>query len=622
MCGICGIITHNPSHYHKRQIREMLAAIRHRGPDEQRIYTKDLCFLAHARLSIIDVESSKQPMTDSTGRFTLVFNGEIYNYIELRDELRSKGIEFSTTGDTEVLLHALITWGKDCLSKLNGMFAFALWDSHRKKLLIARDRLGQKPLFYTLIGNTLYFASEFCAFKVLNMNLTLNEGAIHEYLEYGFIRSPQTIFKEIKELRPATFLEYNSGQISTNNFWSIPLEPHSFKKEDTLKKELLEILYDSVRIRLRSDVPLGAFLSGGLDSSIIVSLMKEIIPHGELHTFCIGFDQDSFDETDFAREVAGYFSTSHHEKRISLDIKRLENLLPQLIRHYGQPFGDSSAIPTWFLCSHTASRVKVALSGDGGDELFGGYQRYLAQKILLWYRKIPRPIREKVLNKTIKILPDSTSYYQKSFIKKLKLFARMDQKTTQNLTNYYSACFHKDEIAQITNINPQQNNISDKIYDPGSQPDPITFMMFNDLTSYLPDDILTKVDRASMAQGLEVRSPFMDYRVVEFACQLPVKYKINGLTTKYLLRKSFSSCLPNNPVKRAKHGFCVPISDWFKGGLIELAREVLIKSPPDFINAREIEKLLQIHTSGKEDMGHRLWLLLSLGLWYRWWFKE
>jgi len=624
MCGICGIIPYSPKPSYKHQIEKMLESIRHRGPDDSGFYIEDQALLAHARLSIIDLEASKQPMSDPTGRFTLVFNGEIYNYIEIREELISKGVKFFTTGDTEVLLNAFIEWDRDCLLKLNGMFAFAIWDSYERRLFLARDRMGQKPLFYALVNNNFYFASELCAFKELDIGFNLDERSICEYLEYGFIKSPNTIFKEINELRPASYLEYVSQDISIKKFWSPPLEIDKYKDEEGLKEELCDILTDAVNIRLRSDVPLGAFLSGGLDSSVIVSLMKRIIPHGRLHTFCIGFDQDSFDETGFARDVACYFSTAHHEKRLSLNIKKLKNILPKLVKHYGQPFGDSSAIPTWFLCAHTVKMVKVALSGDGGDELFGGYQRYLAQKILLWYKKLPQGLRKNFLNKLIELLPESTSYYQKSLIKKLKLFARLDQKTMEDITNYYSACFSKEELIKLMpdiNTSLACPRESDETAHLAEKLDPISFMMLNDIHSYLPDDILTKVDRVSMAQGLEVRSPFMDYRIVEFSCRLPVEYKIRGFTTKYILRQSFSKCLPKDPLKRAKHGFSVPVGDWFRRDFKDIFLDILDEFPV-FIDKKEAQELLNTHIKGGLDLGHRLWLLLFLGLWYRWWFKE
>jgi len=627
MCGICGIISDIPKPLYKEQIKRMLNSIRHRGPDEFGFYLENQVLLAHARLSIIDLEASKQPMSDPTGRFTIIFNGEIYNYLEIKEKLISKGIKFSTTGDTEVLLNAFIEWGINCVLRLNGMFAFAIWDSYEKRLFLARDRMGQKPLFYALINNNFYFASELCAFKELNINFSIDEKSICEYLEYGFIKSPNTVFKEIRELRPANYLEYTGKEISIKRFWSPPTDIEKYKDEQELKEELCDLLTNAVDIRLRSDVPLGAFLSGGLDSSIIVSLIKKIIPHGNLHTFCIGFDQDSFDETGFARDVACYFSTIHHEKKLSFNLKELESLLPKLVKHYGQPFGDSSAIPTWFLCSHTVKRVKVSLSGDGGDELFGGYQRYIAQKILLWYKKLPRAIRKNLLNKIIELIPESTSYYQKSFIKKLKLFARLDQKTMEDITNYYSACFSKEEIIKLI---PEIDNSLFSYKDSyklgeieylAKRLDPISFMMFNDIYSYLPDDILTKVDRVSMAQGLEVRAPFMDYRIVEFACRLPVKYKIRGFTTKYILRQAFSPCLPNDPLKRPKHGFSVPVGDWFKAEFKTLFLDML-EDCPDFINKVEAKRLLDIHLRGGIDIGHRLWLLLFLGLWYRWWFNK
>lgn len=626
MCGICGLIDFSgqygitlPEH-----VARMTSRLRHRGPDAGGQWSGPGASLGHRRLSIIDLSGSLQPMLDRSRRYVLVFNGEIYNYLELRAELEELGFRFSTQGDTEVLLAAFIHYGADCLHKLNGMFAFAVWDSTAKSLFAARDRLGVKPLFFGTDRNGAFaFASELQALRGLPMDTSWRWDSLCEYLRHGFIRSPKTIFQGIHELRPGHFMVHDSGGLRIEKYWEPPLpdrEPFDRPLGD-LVDELRAIFHSAVRLRLRSDVPLGAFLSGGLDSSIVVAAMKQL---GEtsIHTFSIGFGGKGFDESPFARRVAAHLGTHHHERQL---LPQIPELLNDLVRHYGQPYGDSSAVPTWHLCRMTRQHVTVALSGDGGDELFCGYRRYVARRMLAWYRLLPAAVRQGSLLKRIERLPEGTAYYDNSVIKKLKLFVALDQRVAANPHDIYPACFDTAELQALLGLTTAETS---RLLDvPPLIPEErisgmsdIETMMAADLLYYLPDDILTKVDRASMAHALEVRSPFMDYRLVEFAARLPLTYKLKGLTTKYILRKAFERDLPEEPIKRAKHGFATPLGDEFLGPLQRTYREtVLGETSRCPIDRHAAEHILAEHLSGRRDNSHRLWLLLFLHAWADWW---
>jgi asparagine synthase (glutamine-hydrolysing) len=626
MCGICGLVDYN----HKSAI-ELPSAVRlmanrlvHRGPDAEGFWQRPGVALGHRRLSIIDLAGSIQPMQDPSGRYILVFNGEIYNYLELRSDLKKRGIRFRTKGDTEVLLAAFITYGPGCLEHLNGMFAFAVWDRQEQVLFAARDRMGIKPLFFGQgRGSLMAFASELQSLRGLPLDFSIRPSALVQYLRYGFIRSPDTIFQGVQELRPAHFLRYSQQALEVQTYWEPPLPDSGWKQrpESELAEELRNLVRSAVQFRLRSDVPLGVFLSGGLDSSTIVAAMRDL-GKTDIHSFAIGFEETSFDESPFAKQVADFLSTVHHESRKAL---RAGDLLFDLVCHYGQPYGDSSAIPTWHLCQETRRHVTVALSGDGGDELFCGYRRYVARRLLAWYQKLPQSVRKKCLAALIKRLPEGTAYYDHSLIKKLRLFVDLDQRVTEDPNDIYPAFFKIEDLTRL--LNPEQismesmESMDQKIEMlADEQMNSIELMMRLDILHYLPDDILTKVDRASMAHSLEVRSPFMDYRVVEFACRLPLRFKLKGLTTKHLLRMAFAEDLPSEPLKRQKHGFAVPMGDWFQGPLKAIYEDVVLSSSMEaLVNKEEARQLLKEHQYGRTDHGHRLWLLLFLHAWYQWW---
>jgi len=626
MCGICGLIDFTGQYgaglY--ELVRRMTASLQHRGPDAEGHWSGPGASLGHRRLSIIDLAGSSQPMLDDSGRYVLVFNGEIYNYLELKQELKECGFRFATAGDTEVLLTAFMQYGTECLHKLNGMFAFAVWDRKTRRLFAARDRLGVKPLFYGTDRNgTFAFASELQALRGLPFDTSIRSDSLCEYLRHGFIQSPKTIFQRIHELRPGHFMIYDSGGLRVERYWEPPLPDRKSagRPMGDLMEELRELFHSAVRIRLRSDVPLGAFLSGGLDSSIVVAAMKQL---GEtsIHTFSIGFGGRGFDESPYARSVAAHLGTHHHERRF---LPGIPELLNHLVRHYGQPYGDSSAVPTWHLCQMTREHVTVALSGDGGDELFCGYRRYMARRMLAWYRLVPTAIRHGALTKRIERLPEGTAYYGDSVIKKLKLFVALDKRVASNPHDIYPACFSTGELQAMLGLTSEETC---RILETGPLLSPkrtagmtdIETMMAVDLLHYLPDDILTKVDRASMAHALEVRSPFMDYRLVEFAARLPLAYKLRGLTTKYILRKAFERDLPEEPIKRAKHGFATPLGDEFLGPLQYAYRDTVLGRKSDCLVDPDIaEDLLTEHLSGRADHSHKLWLLLFLHAWAHWW---
>jgi asparagine synthase (glutamine-hydrolysing) len=624
MCGICGIVDFDGQTGTDivAATKNMTVRLAHRGPDDKGLWHDSGIVLGHRRLAVIDLAGSIQPMQDRTGRYVIVFNGEIYNYIELRQELNELGIRFRSSGDTEVLLNAYILFGPACLDRINGMFAFAVWDRREKVLFAARDRLGVKPLYYARgQGNLLLFASELQAMRGLPIDFSVDPKSLVQYLRHGFIRSPATIFQGVKELRPGHFLRYVRDGIEVRRYWEPPLPDPAMgdRPVHELSEELRELLRSAVHLRLRSDVPLGAFLSGGIDSSIIVAAMKDL-GESAIHSYAIGFEDDSFDETLHAKEVADYLDSVHHMSRVTMVA---EDLLPDLVRHYGQPYGDSSCIPTWHLCRKTREHVTVALSGDGGDELFCGYRRYTARRLLRYYRYLPKAFRNEVLPFLAGHLSEGIQYYDDSLIKKLHLFIALDQRLEKDPRDIYPGYFTLDELDRLLNgvVLLEGEGYEDTLDIPANdRMGEIDSMMRADLLHYLPDDILTKVDRASMAHALEVRSPFMDYRVVEFACRLPLSLKLRGLTTKFLLRQAFSRDLPRGALKRRKHGFAVPLGEWFQNSLEKAFEEiVLTDSSSGFLVKSEATRLLNEHQRGKIDHGNRLWLLLFLQAWQGWW---
>lgn len=611
MCGIAGHIVNNGDTPDYDGVVRASNLLTHRGPDGNGIQSYPSACLAHRRLSIIDIAHSPQPWISSNNRFCMVFNGEIYNYIELRRELEKLGYHFVSNGDTEVLLNMYIHYGANCLDKLNGMFAFAIWDNQNRCLFIARDRLGKKPLYYSLTKSGLAFSSELNSLREINRTQkTLDNRALHDYFAYQFILGERSIFSEIKKLPPAHYMTYTDGNHLIKRYWSLPHPQEPHLNFNNLKEELCTLIDDAVSIRLRSNVPVGAFLSGGLDSAIIVSAMHK---HGiTANTYTIGFSQKSFDESDFARETAQFYNTIHHEKIISLENFEINQ---EILLHFGEPFADQSAIPTWHICKYTRELATVALSGDGGDELFAGYNRYRARQLLEFFNKLPKFIQQ-YISRIPAWKSDDGSYYGSSLIKKITLFLALNDRLKETPNDLIPQIFSASERRKLFSVDfaiKSHDSIKDFCLE---NIDAVTQMQLTDIQTYLAEDILTKVDRMSMSHSLEVRSPLLDYRVVEFACKLPLHYKIKHGSQKYILREAFRHRLPNQILTRRKQGFNIPITEWLRTFIKDKVEETIFSNNLPLFQRKYIQELWTQHQSRKNDNGLKIWTLYVFHLWY------
>lgn len=624
MCGIAGHVVPPEFLPLTASVRAATRRLAHRGPDGEGFADSPQACLGHRRLGVIDLAGSIQPWVSSDQRYALVFNGEIYNYLELRKTLESLGISFRSAGDTEVLLESFRCWGESCLNKLNGMFSFAIWDRDLRRLFLARDRLGKKPLYYAELpercGGGLAFASELSALAVFpGVGDTIDAQAVSDYFAYQYIPFERTIFSGAHKLLPGHSLTWEAGQTRLTRYWQPPFpgtSPADIAGVDDQAEALLFLVDDATRIRLRADVPLGAFLSGGVDSAIVVSSIKR--QSTDLHTYTVGFDDATFDEREAARASAVHFGTRHDEQVFHLD---LEKLLPRLASRFGEPFADVSALPTWYLCQEARKTVTVALSGDGGDELFGGYRRYLAGRWVGSYLRWPKPLRS-LLESLVARLPDSDSYFGKSRLKQLKLFLELARRHAASPQDCLPQTFSLDE--RLTLLQPDMAPAADNdvISRFGlTKLGQVERMMLADLQAYLSEDILTKVDRVSMDHSLEVRSPLLDYRVVEFACRLPLRDKIRGPTQKWLLKKAFAERLPEHVLRSPKQGFAVPVGRLLRNSMKKTFEDQLFTSSGinSYIKQPEVERLWREHQSGRRDHGLKLWTALSFAYWFHEW---
>lgn len=613
MCGIVGHVV-KAGTPDTAAVRTGMAAMRHRGPDGEGIVDLPQVCLGHRRLSVIDIAGSPQPWQSADGRYTIIFNGEIYNYLELRSALEKKGFRFRSQGDTEILLAMFICFGRDCLAQLNGMFAFAVWDDQTKELFLARDRLGKKPLYYAITKDGLVFASEIQALRgFAGIDKTIDAQAVHDFFAHQFIGGQRSIYQDIRKLPAGHYMVYNGKSIRPIRYWSPPLPEKSVRKVGDLCEELRALVDDAVRLRLRSDVPLGSFLSGGLDSSLIVSVMKQA--GVEVRSFTVGFQDASFDESAYAREVADYFSTIHRNRIVDIDAIASLN---EYLNAFGEPYADPSAIPTGHLCRHTRQFVTVALSGDGLDELFGGYRRYYARQFTHWFQTMPAWLREDCLAKALSLVPESDAYYGHNRLKQIRLLLRLAKAIDESPRDPLAQAFTSEERRRL--IASDFGELCDFDYLTEfslDDIDPVSQMMLADVNTYLVDDILAKVDRMSMHHSLEVRSPFLDYRIVEFACRLPVEFKIRGAVQKYLVRECYRDQLPEKIIHRGKHGFAVPLAGWFRGLLKSTFESVVLDTEtPEFLNRKEIQHIWETHQAGRADNGFKLWCLLVFYYWY------
>jgi asparagine synthase (glutamine-hydrolysing) len=599
-------------------LKRMTAVLIHRGPDDQGIFIEDNVGLGHRRLNIIDLETGRQPLFNEDGRLALVFNGEIYNYRELRRGLLDRGHAFSTKTDTEVVLHLYEEKGERCLDDLRGMFAFALWDAVKKELFFARDRLGKKPFYYYTDGCRFIFASEIKAILEYPLSLSVDRDAVIDFFKYQFIPSPRTIYQEIRKLPPAHFGKIGPKGLTLGRYWDIPVRRGALGQRSlsSLQEELDSLIAEATKLRLVSDVPLGAFLSGGLDSSLIAAFMKKSSA-SEVKTFSIGFKERSYDESVYAEQVARTLQTTHKTHIVEYNI--LDDL-SAIVGQFDEPFGDSSAIPTFYLTKYTRENVTVALSGDGGDELFGGYRRYIAHKMGKFYLAVPGAIRRTMVEPVVRRLSVKAGYYGKSLPKKLKLFVNAAHRIETGRF-YLPQIFSDEEAKGIFSgdfLDLREHAYEDYLYseflnDTGF--DDLTRLMWFDLHHYLPDDILVKVDRMSMLNSLEVRAPYLDQSLVEFAFNLPLEFKIRRMTGKYILKKIGREYLPREIVNRKKQGFAVPLDSWFMSALNPIFAERVLHNNKIF-NRSAVEKIYQSHVSRREDNSVKMWLLLVFAMFH------
>jgi asparagine synthase (glutamine-hydrolysing) len=627
MCGICGIATPSPSEPVPAELLQaMCRTIIHRGPDDEGIFTGAGVGLGVRRLSIIDLAGGHQPLSNEDGTIWIAHNGEVYNFPELRDELIGRGHRFSTRTDTETIVHAYEEWGEDFVQRLRGMFAVALWDEKEKKLILVRDRLGIKPLYYTLLDDrTLVFGSELKAVLVHpRVKREVEPRALDFFMTLEYIPAPLSIFRGIHKLPAGHWLAYRDGRVEVKKYWDIEAaaEPERGSGERRLP-EIMDRLYDllkeSVKLRLVSDVPLGAFLSGGIDSSTIVGLMREL-GASPLKTFSIGFEETSYNELPYARRTAEKFSTEHEE--FIIEPKALD-LTETLIRQHDEPFGDFSIFPTFLVSQMSRPHVKVILSGDGGDEVFGGYEHYQAQRAASYgpvrlagslasplVNRLPPTSKKKgAWNKLQRFLQGFDHGAENKHLRWMMFLSRKER------SRLYSAAFQGQlgGIGEVREMSPFR-----EVFERMPGFDPVTAELYLDLKTYLADDIMVKVDRMSMATSLEAREPLLDHKLVEYVFGLDGRLKLHGLTTKWVFKKTMERLLPRENIYRPKEGFSIPIKHWLRGELREFMLDHLGEKRvrvSGFFNPRPVQRMIQAHLAGRKNFSHQLWALLVFEVW-------
>ena len=618
MCGIAGKVSQGSL----EPIDDALLDSQvHRGPDSRGVHAAEGIALGIQRLRVIDLETGDQPIYNEDRSVVVVLNGEIYNYRELREELRRSGHAFSTEGDTEVIVHLYEEFGDRCVERLSGMFAFALWDAPRRRLLIARDRVGKKPLHYChATGGGLTFASELGALMAdRSIPRDLDLASLDTYLAYGYIGAPHTIYSQVRKLPPAHTLIWEDGEISLQRYWELEYEPKLSSDLPELEGELRTLIAAAVRRRMIADVPLGAFLSGGVDSSIVVSEMA-FHSSDPIKTFSIGFGHDAYNELPQARLVAERFGTEHTEFVVEPDAV---DLLPKLARHYGEPYADSSAVPSFYLAELTREHVTVALNGDGGDESFAGYLRTAVDARTMWLDRVPAGLRRVVASGAGRALSAddrrSTVDYARRFAAALPLDG--PGRYAEHV-GIFDAAGRGRLLAGDAAAAADPARTAAVISDPFRAHeglDPLDQLLAVDVASYLPGDLLTKVDIASMAYSLEARSPLLDHEVMEFAARLPARLKLRGRQKKWLLRRAYRSSVPREVLDGPKKGFGVPLGEWFRGELAQQVRDVLLDPEVGggLLDRGEVEEIVSGHQEGRADNSARIWSLLVLEGWRR-----
>ena len=625
MCGICGIISHKQS-INEDSLKEMCRRLEHRGPDNQGIYIHrgpiSAVGLGHKRLAVIDLsDRARQPISNEDNSMQLIMNGEIYNYQQLRQQLKQRGHRFKSNSDAEVVLHLYEESAEDCLLSLRGMFAFAIWDGRANKLFLGRDRLGQKPLLYYHNREDFCFSSEF--FSLLASGLFAPEidyKAIDQYLTFGYVPAPRTIYQKVFKLLPAHYGILDNGKFSVQKYWELDYSRKIVISEKEAAEELIRLLKEATGLRMLSDVPLGAFLSGGIDSSTVAALMSQL--SSKVKTFSIGFEDSDYNELEHARRISRFFSTEHHE--FIVRPKALE-VLPLLVQSYGEPYADSSAIPTYYLSRETRRYVTVALNGDGGDESFAGYERYQAMALAESYNRIPAFFRNGLKAAALSLLPEAIEVKDKR--RRLRRF----------LENV-SAPFYLRYCRWICMIRDQ---IKDKLYsgsfkerlpedytadwlrdfpDLPKDMELIDRLMAIDIKTNLANDLMVKMDIASMANSLETRSPFLDPELMQFAASLPANFKLKRSVKKYILKKAIKDLLPHENINRAKMGFGIPVGRWMRKELKDYIQDALLSPRAlkrGYFHAGNLKDYVNKHVNGQKDHAFGIWTLLMLELWHQ-----
>jgi asparagine synthase (glutamine-hydrolysing) len=621
MCGISGFVESSaaPAPFGRDAaftlVHRMCDVIRHRGPDDEGVWVDDGVALGMRRLSIIDLSTGHQPIHNEDRSVWIVFNGEIYNYRELRRELEAAGHRFYTSTDTEVIVHAYEQWGKQAIARLRGMFGLAIWNTRTRALLVARDRIGIKPMHYATVNGRLYFGSELKSLlEAPDLPRDLNPDALDHYLSFLYTPRDGSIFKHVRKLPPGHLLTWHDGRLTVEKYWEIPADETFTGSEADAVDQLRAVLTDAVRSHLISDVPLGAFLSGGIDSSLVVGLMSQV-SGARVKTFSIGFDEPEFDELDAARRVAEHFGTEHHEFVVKPDGV---GILDRLVSHFDEPFADSSAIPTWYVSEMARRHVTVVLSGDGGDELFGGYDRYVPHpRVVAFDRYSPRALR-RVAAIAAARLPHGVR--GKNFLRHV---GRDDKGRYLDAIRFFGAdekpaLLTPDVLRLIEGPDPEAR-LARHFERFARLPWPSQMMRF-DAETYLPEDVLTKVDRMSMAHSIESRVPLLDNEVIAFAAALPAALKIKGGRRKHVLKEVAATLLPRDILDRKKQGFGVPLGTWFRGNLRELFADTLLAPAAlqrGYFQPAFVSRLVAEHLAGRRDHTLRLWQLVVFERWHR-----
>ena len=623
MCGIFGMVAPRVSREHLVKATQTLA---HRGPDDSGYYLDDHVAIGHRRLSIIDLAGGHQPIFNEDGTRCIVSNGEIYNFHELRDELAERGHTFVTRSDTETILHACEEWGEACVDRLRGMFAFVVWDAKNRTLFAARDRLGIKPFFYALHGGKLYFASEMKAILAdPEVPRVVDETALAAYFSLSYIPGELTIFKHIKKLLPGHTLTYRDGSLAIRKYWDLRFVSDRGKREARFVDEFMGLLQEAVKIRLMSEVPLGAFLSGGIDSSTVVALMS-MVTSSPVRTFCMGFGGSVggyLDERGYARQVAQRYATSHREHEV---VPEPAGLMEKIVTAFDQPFADDSTIPSYFVCKVAREDVTVALSGLGGDEVFGGYERYLGLKLSREYRRIPAVVRERFIRRVVEGLGERRDgHYTVNHMKRFVRFGSLPPDLCYlGYLSTISPLVKGSLFADARRFDPCFDECRDLMLsyynsEMVSGDDIMNRAFYCDLKTYLPEDILAVTDRMSMHHALEVRVPFIDHKFLELCATIPSEMKMRRFTKKYLLKQAVKPILPGEVIAHRKQGFVGPMTQWLKSELKAFTLETLSRRNLErhgLFNCPTVERVLAEHFSGREIHDTLIWSLLVFQTWY------